>query len=110
MSEVPQDKALVAPVAVSEKETVKRAPTLYVIIGIKLIKGVLLLLIGLGVYSLSDSNLSEDFRNLLQFFHLDPEKEFFSALAAKISKITPQNVMLLATGTGIYSLFSLVEG
>lgn len=109
MSEVSRDKALV-PIAVSEKETVKRAPALYIIIGIKLIKGVLLLLIGLGVYSLSDSNLSDDFRSLLEFLHLDPEKEFFSALASKISQITPRNVMLLATGTGIYSLFSLVEG
>ncbi|MSU57054.1 MAG: DUF2127 domain-containing protein [Pedosphaera sp.] len=88
----------------------KRAPTLYVIIGIKLIKGVLLLLLGLGVYSLSDNNLPEEFRALLQTLHIDPEKKFFTDLAAKIGRITPTNVVWVAAGTVLYSLFSLVEG
>lgn len=88
----------------------RRAPTLYVIIGIKLIKGILLLLLGLGVYSLSDNNLPEEFRQLLQTLHLDPEKKFFTDLAEKIGHITPTNVVWLARGTVLYSLFSLVEG
>ena len=58
----------------------QRAPTLYVIIAIKLGKGLLLLLAALGVYSLSDDNLPEAFRQLLLFLHLDPEKQFFADL------------------------------
>jgi uncharacterized membrane protein (DUF2068 family) len=88
----------------------KRAPTLYAIIAIKLTKGLLLLLLGLGVYKLSDDNLPQEFRELLQFFHLDPEKKFFTQLAMKISRITPANVIWVARGTVLYSLFSLVEG
>ncbi|HLP77713.1 MAG TPA: DUF2127 domain-containing protein [Candidatus Paceibacterota bacterium] len=88
----------------------KRAPTLYVIIAIKLLKGLLLLLIAFGVYSLSDNNLPEEFRKLLGVLHLDPEKKFFSDLADKIGDMTPANVVWLARGTVIYSLFSLVEG
>lgn len=88
----------------------KRAPTLYVIIAIKLIKGLLLLLLGLGVYSLSDNNLPAEFRQLLQTLHLDPEKKFFTDLAERIGQITPTNVMWVARGTVFYSLFSLVEG
>lgn len=88
----------------------KRAPTLYAIIAIKLGKGLLLLLLGAGVYSLHDNNLPEEFRQSLQFFHLDPEKAFFTELARKISTITPANVVWIARGTVLYSLFSLVEG
>jgi uncharacterized membrane protein (DUF2068 family) len=88
----------------------RRAPTLYVIIAIKLGKGLLLLLLAAGVYTLSDNNLPHEFRQFLQFFHIDPEKKFFTQLANKISQISPANVVLIARGTGLYSLFSLVEG
>jgi uncharacterized membrane protein (DUF2068 family) len=88
----------------------KRAPTLYVIIAIKLFKGVTFLLLALGVYRLSDNNLPAEFHKLLEFFHLDPEKKFFADLAAKIQTITPANMMWVAGGTVFYSLFSLVEG
>src|SRR5215813_11184966 len=92
------------------KEVKARAPTLYAIIAIKLAKGVLLLLLAAGVYSLTDDNLPQEFRQSLQFFHLDPEKAFFTELARKISEITPANLIWIARGTVLYSLFSLVEG
>jgi uncharacterized membrane protein (DUF2068 family) len=87
-----------------------RAPTLYIIIAIKLIKGLLLLLVGLGVYRLSDNNLPAEFHQALEFFHLDPEKRFFTLLADRIARITPANMIWVARGTVLYSLFSLVEG
>ena len=88
----------------------KRAPTLYFIIAIKLFKGIGLLLLAMGVYHLSDNNLPEDFRRLLELFHFDPEKKFFTDLTNKIGDITPANIIWLARGTVLYSLFSLVEG
>jgi uncharacterized membrane protein (DUF2068 family) len=88
----------------------KRAPTLYVIIAIKFFKGTLLLLLALGVYSLSDNNLPEEFRHLLKFFHLDPERRFFAELEDKITAISAARMMWVAGGTLFYSLFSLVEG
>ena len=88
----------------------QRAPTLYLIIAIKLVKGVLLLLLGLGVYSLSDNNLPDEFRELLRFLHLDPEKKFFAGLAEQIAAVSESKMMWLAGGTVFYSLFSLVEG
>ncbi len=87
-----------------------RAPTLYIIIAMKLAKGSLLLLLALGVYTLHDNNLPNEFRQSLEFFHLDPEKAFFTDLANQISHITPANVVWFARGTVLYSLFSLVEG
>ena len=88
----------------------QRAPTLYVIIAIKLVKGVLLLLLALGVYSLSDNNVPEEFRELLRFLHLDPEKQFFAHLAEQIASVSESKMVWLAGGTVLYSLFSLVEG
>jgi Predicted membrane protein len=88
----------------------KRAPTLYLIILFKLVKGTLLLLLALGVYKISDTNLPEQFRRTLEFLHLDPEKKFLSDLAVKIGGLSQSNVVWFARGTGLYSVFSLVEG
>jgi uncharacterized membrane protein (DUF2068 family) len=86
-----------------------RAPTLYLIIAMKLGKGLLLLLLALGVYSLR-KNLPDEFHQSLEFFHLDPEKAFFTDLANQLSQITPAGIVWFARGTVLYSLFSLVEG
>lgn len=91
-------------------EVKKRAPTFYVIIALKLFKGILLLLLAFGVYKISDDNLPHLFHEMLLSFHLDPEKKFFADLAAKIENITEAKMVWLAGGTFLYSLFSLVEG
>lgn len=91
-------------------EPKRRAPTLYVIIAIKLGKGVILLLLALGVYSLADADLPEIYQSLLKWINVDPERKFFVDLAKKIGEITPSNVYWVAAGTAFYSLFSLVEG
>jgi uncharacterized membrane protein (DUF2068 family) len=91
-------------------EQSQRAPTLYAIIAIKLVKGIILLLLALGVYSLLDNDLSADYKQLLHWIHVDPERKFFAKLAMSIKQITPANIYWVATGTALYSLFSLVEG
>src|SRR5258706_7977899 len=91
-------------------EKKQRAPTLYAIIAIKLGKGLLLLLLALGVYSLVDNDLIHDYRQALHWVHIDPERKFFAELAKSIKNITPSNIYWVATGTAFYSLFSLVEG
>lgn len=88
----------------------KRAPTLYVIIAIKLLKGALFVSMALAAYALSDNDLPKEFRGLLHLLRLNPEKKFFTELALKIGKLTEVNVLWVAVGTLFYSLFSLVEG
>ncbi len=87
----------------------KRAPTLYFIVAIKFLKGLAALLLALGSYSLTDNNLPEEFRKLLGFFHLDPEKKFFLELADRIGEITPANLEWLAVGSVVYALFMLLQ-
>lgn len=87
----------------------KRAPTLYIIIAIKFLKGFLGLLLALGIYSLTDNNLPAEFQKLLFFLHLDPEKKFFVDLADRIEVITPANLHWVVAGSLLYSLFMLMQ-
>lgn len=91
-------------------EVKQRAPTLYIIIALKIFKGLLLLAVAVGVYRLIGKNLNANFDDLLRWMHLDPERKFFASLGDKLESITPGNLRWLATGTLLYSLFSLVEG
>ena len=88
----------------------RRAPTLYVIIVGKLIKGTLALGLAFGVFKLAGKDLSDMFDRLIHWFHLDPENRFFSEIGDKLDKITPTNVHWIAFVTLVYSLFSLAEG
>lgn len=90
--------------------TKKRAPTLYVIIGIKLLKGLLFVGLAIVAYTLSDNDLPAEYRHLLHLLRLNPERRFFTDLAAQVGKLTEANVLWVAAGTLVYSLFSLVEG
>jgi uncharacterized membrane protein (DUF2068 family) len=87
-----------------------RAPTLYAIIIIKLLKGALFLSMAIVAYTLSDNDLPVEYRALLHHLRLNPEKKFFSELALRVGTLTEANVLWVAAGTAVYSMFSLVEG
>ena len=59
----------------------KRAPTLYLIAAFKIGKGLLLLLVALGIFSLAGQDLQNDFEKVVRWFGLDPEKDFSPASA-----------------------------
>lgn len=88
----------------------RRAPTLYVIIAIKLLKGLIFVGLALVAYTLSDNDLPAAYRELLHHLKLNPERKFFADLAIQIGKLTEARVLWAAAGTLLYSLFSLVEG
>src|SRR5439155_10288066 len=88
----------------------KRAPTLYVIIGIKLLKGLLFITLAIIAYTLSDNDLPAELKNLLHHLRVNPERKFWADLAVKVGQITESTMLRAAAGTLIYSLFSLVEG
>ena len=95
---------------VTNPQGTQRAPTLYGIIAIKLIKGLLFLTLAVTAYTLSNNNLPEDFQRLLRWLHWNPERAFFIKVAEKIGKLTEAHLLWAAAGTFVYSLFSLVEG
>jgi uncharacterized membrane protein (DUF2068 family) len=88
----------------------KRAPTLYVIIAIKLLKGALFVTLAVVAYTLSDNDLPAEYQKWLHFLRLNPEKRFWTQVAIQVGNLTEARVLWVAVGTLIYSLFSLVEG
>ncbi|HXR49340.1 MAG TPA: DUF2127 domain-containing protein [Candidatus Limnocylindrales bacterium] len=92
------------------KPVKKRAPALYFIAAIKLIKGLALLLLALGVLTLANKDLSDVFDQFLRWVHLDPERTFFARIGDWLDTITPANVREVASGTFLCGLFLLVEG
>src|SRR5258706_10158421 len=88
----------------------KPAPTLYLIVAIKLIKGVALLLAAVGIFSLAGKDLQEEFDQFLRWVHLDPEHRFFSNIGDWLDTVTPANLRSLANVTLLYGLFLLVGG
>ncbi len=88
----------------------KRAPTLYVIIAIKLMKGALFVALAITAYTLSDNDLPYELHRVLHFMRLNPERKFWADLAVLVSRLNEREVLWTAAGTLVYSLFSLVEG
>ena len=88
----------------------QRAPTLYVIIACKLLKGGLFVVLACVTYALSDNNLPDEYRHWLKLIRANPEKKFWSDLAIQVGTVTETQMLRAAVGTLIYSLFSLVEG
>ena len=88
----------------------KRAPTLYAIIAIKLLKGLLFVALAIAAYTLSDNDLPAEYRDLLHHLRFNPERRFWADLAVQVGHLTEANVLWAAAGTLVYSLFSLVEG
>jgi uncharacterized membrane protein (DUF2068 family) len=104
MSEEQQNLAMMIP-----EGRPKRAPTLYFIIAVKLVKGLAALLLALGAYNLTDNNLPDDFRKLLEFLHIDPEKKFFLEIADRIGEITANNLRWVVALSIVYGLFMLLQ-
>ena len=88
----------------------KRAPTLYAIIALKLLKGLLFVTLAIVAYTLSDNDLPAEYRHLLQHLRVNPERRFWADLAIQVGQLTEAKVLWAAAGTLVYSLFSLVEG
>ena len=88
----------------------KRAPTLYGIIAFKLLKGSLFVALAITAYTLSDNNLPEEFKKVMEFLRVTPANKFFAHLAENVGKLTEADLLWTALGTLMYSLFSLVEG
>src|ERR1043165_6051267 len=95
------------------------APTFFGIIVFKLVKGSLFLCLAIVLYTLSDNNLPQEYKDVLAqptvqtVFHalrVHPGNKFFTHLAEQVGELTEANVLWAAAGTLLYSLFSLVEG
>ncbi len=105
----PETGAMILAVAAA-KEKPKPAPTLYAIIGFKLLKGLVFVGLALVMYCLSDNDLPAEYQDALHWLRVNPERKFWTDLAVRVSNLSEAEVLRAAIGSLIYSLFSLVEG
>lgn len=87
-----------------------RAPTLYFIAICKLAKGVGLLLIAAGIYSLAGKDLEDTFDRFLEWVRVDPEHSFFRNVSEFLSGVTPGNVRGTALAFFLYGCFLIIGG
>jgi len=88
----------------------ERAPTLYAIIVVKLIKAVFLLLFAFAVFSLRNSNLQEELSRVLAEANLAVEGSAAATAAEVLRNVSSGTIELFAAGSFLYGAFSLVEG
>ena len=88
----------------------RRAPTLWAIITIKLLRGALLVSLAVGAYNLVGQDLRPHFEDVVRLVKLDPETDFFVKLGDRLDAVKPSSVAWVATGALLYGILSLAEG
>ncbi len=79
------------------------APTLYVIIALKFLKGLSFLSLAMVAFALSNDALPVEYQHWLHYFHLNPERRFWAELAVQIGQLTETRMLWASVGTLVYS-------
>ena len=77
---------------------------------LKLLKGLSLLVLGIGLLSLLHRDAAEAVRNWIGFFRLDVHARLIEKLLAKIAGINHQTMRRLGVGTLVYAAVFGIEG
>ncbi|OEF30214.1 DUF2127 domain-containing protein [Vibrio rumoiensis] len=72
-------------------------------------KGVLAVLVGLGLYTLFSHDAQKIVIDLIRHCHLNPASYYPHMLIEKVGDITPANVNLITVGILLYSVIRFVE-
>ena len=80
------------------------------IAGLKIVKGVLLLVIGLGLLKLVHAEVATLFSQLLETLNLDDHSRLIHALVLKVDPLQPQHVLMMSVASLAYSGLLLTEG
>ena len=76
----------------------------------KVVKGLLLLLVGLGLLKLMHAEISTLFSLLIEALHLNADSRFIHALVLKVDALQPNSVLLAGLISLGYAGMLLVEG
>ena len=76
----------------------------------KLVKGVLLLLLGLGLLRLMHADIATLFSRLIEALHLNADSRIIHALVLKVDALQPHSVLVAALASLGYAGMLLLEG
>jgi len=83
---------------------------LLVIAAFKLLKGLVLLALGIGAHTLIDKDLVAVLEHWVNVFRVDPNNHYLHALLERIADLSPQRLKELSFGTFFYAALLLTEG
>jgi uncharacterized membrane protein (DUF2068 family) len=88
----------------------RKSGTIRLIGGFRLLKGVLLLVLGLGLLKYLHRDIGEEIQKWLQYWHVDPENQYFQSVISKVAGINGDKLMLASVGSVFYAVLFLIEG
>jgi uncharacterized membrane protein (DUF2068 family) len=77
---------------------------------LKLIKGVMLFFLALGVFKLVRGDLETNLENFAGYLNIDPNNHYFQKIFSKMTNMSPNTIKAWGIGTFFYSLLFLIEG
>jgi uncharacterized membrane protein (DUF2068 family) len=97
--------------AVPKKSAVRSSSTGLILIGtFKLVKGLLLLAVGIGALNLLHKDIGEVVTRWVEALRVDPDNHFIHRILTKVFSVTPNQLKALSAGTFIYAGLLLTEG
>jgi uncharacterized membrane protein (DUF2068 family) len=94
----------------SAKPAPKSATTLLLIALFKLIKGLLLLAVGIGAVKLLHRDVAETVSGWIDILRVDPDNRYIHGILTRVSNLTPAQLKAASVGTFVYSGLLLTEG
>ena len=95
----------------SKKSAARSSSTGLILIGIfKLLKGLLLLAVGIGALKLLHKDIAEVVTRWVEALRVDPDNYFIHRVLTKVFSVTPKQLKELSAGTFIYAGLLLTEG
>ncbi len=80
------------------------------IAGVKVLKGLLLLIVGLGLLKLVHADIAALFNRLLEALHLNADSRILHSLVLKVDALQPHNVLMMSLVSLAYATLLLIEG
>lgn len=95
----------------SKNSAARSSSTGLILIGIfKLVKGLLLLAVGIGALKLLHKDIGEVVTRWVEALRVDPDNHFIHRILSKVFSVTPKQLKELSAGTFIYAALLLTEG
>lgn len=88
----------------------KSPATLLAIALFKLIKGVLLIIVGIGALKLLHRDVAETVSHWIDVLRVDPDNRMIHSLLTRVISVTPKQLAAASVGTFIYAALLLTEG
>ena len=86
------------------------ATTLVLIACFKLIKGILLTLVGIGALKLLHHNVAETVSHWVDILRVDPDNRFLHGMLSRLLVVSPKQLAAASVGTFVYAALLLTEG